>query len=243
MTAPGRTRTKTNGRAGDARDRGGRRRRPAPPRDQAPSPFTAILERLVMATPSARGAALVDFEGETVDYAGHLEPFELKVAAATWQIAVSEVGATSFATFTQIVVRAARSSFVVRRVTDQYALVLVLHARAAFAVSTRALSEAETALSTEAGWSRKNRPSWFTVSVRTEMSAEHRPASMLIADAWHPVEVMGSLVGLNERERGYRVRLPSGAELMLIRERNGVWFCDEALAALAHAHARTTARS
>lgn len=246
MTAGGRAR-KTNGRARDVRARGGqpsspaRARRPAPPRDQAPSSFTTILERLVVSTPSARGAALVDFEGETVDYAGHLDPFELKVAAATWQIAVSEVCATSFAGFTQIVVRAARSSFVLRRVTDQYALVLVLHARAAFAVSDRALAEAETALASEAGWSRANRPAWFSASVQTqaETGADHRPTSMLVANAWQPVEVIGALVGLGERERGYRVRLPSGAEMMLIRERNGMWFCDEPLAALAHAHARS----
>lgn len=216
--------------------RGGRRA--SPPRDQAPSSFTEILERLVVSTPSARGAVLVDFEGETVDYAGALDPFELKVAGATWQIAVADVCATSFAAFTQIVVRAARSSFVVRRVSDHYALVLVLHARAAFAVSDRALAEAEAALAREAGWPRRGRAAWFGVSVRTEAGAEHRPASILVAEAWQPIEVMGALVDLCERERGYRVRLPSGAEMMLIRERNGRWFCDEPIDAIAHAGAR-----
>lgn len=245
MTSSGRTQ-KTRAPAGHVRGgsaepavRTGRRRPPSPPRDQAPSSFTTILERLVHSTPSARGAALVDFEGETVDYAGSLDPYELKVAAATWQIAVSEVCATSFAGFTQLVVRAARSSFVLRRVSDHYAVILVLHARAAFAVSDRALAEAETALVTEAGWSRKNRPAWFSVSVQTDVDADHRPTSVLVADAWLPIEVMGTLVGLVERERGYRVRLSSGAEMMLIRERNGMWFCDEPLAALEHPSARS----
>ena len=44
--------------------------RAALPRDQVPSTFTAILERLVAAIPGAHAAALVDYEGETVDYAG-----------------------------------------------------------------------------------------------------------------------------------------------------------------------------
>lgn len=211
------------------------RRREAPPRDQATSSFTVILERLVASTPSARGAVLVDFEGETVDYAGSLDPFELKVAAATWQIAVSEVAETSFAAFTQIVVRAQRTSFVLRRVTEQYALVLVLHPRAAFAVSSRALAEAEAALSREAGWSRRNRAAWFSVNVQTDTSVEHRPVSIFVAGSWHPLEVMGALVGLCDREHGYRVRMSSGAEMMLIRERNGRWFCDEPIDAIVHA--------
>lgn len=214
-----------------------RRPRSRPERDQAPSSFTEILERLVISTPGSRGAALVDFEGETVDYAGHIDPFELKVAAATWQIVLAELDATSMSAPTQITVRAARSSFVLRRINHEYAIMLVLHSRAAFAVSDRALAEAETGLAREAGWSRKNRPAWFGVSVQT--GSERRPASLFVADRWQPIEVMGAVVGLRERERGYRVRLPSGVEMMLVRERSGLWFCDEPIAA--HAHAKSPA--
>jgi hypothetical protein len=217
----------------EARDR---RKPQRKPRDQEPSSFGAILERLVASTPSARGAALVDFEGETVDYAGRLDAFELKVAAATWQIALSEVDETTFAEPRQITVRAASTGFVLRRVNREYAIILVLHPRAAFAVSERALAEAETALSTEAGWARKNRPAWFSVSV--QIGAEHRPVELFVADRWQPIEVMGAVVGLQERERGYRVRLPSGVEMMLVRERNGLWFCDEPIVALAHVRSK-----
>ena len=38
---------------------------------------------------------------------------------------------------------------------------------------------------------------------------------------------MGAVVGLAPRERGFRVRLPSGHEMMLVRERLGRWFADE----------------
>ena len=40
---------------------------------------------------------------------------------------------------------------------------------------------------------------------------------------------MGAVVGLAPRERGFRVRLQSGAEMMLVRERLGRWFADEHL--------------
>lgn len=219
-------------RPASVRERVPRSKAPRPERDQAPSSFASILDRLVVSTPSARGAALVDFEGETVDYAGRLDPYELKIAAATWQIVLAEVGETALAMPRQIVIRAERSGFVLRRVNDEYAIVLVLHARAAFAVSERALDEAETALASEAGWKRKNRPAWFSVSVHT--GPEHRPVELFFADRWQPIDVMGAVVGLRDRERGYRVRLPSGVEMMLVRERNGLWFCDEPVSPLAH---------
>jgi hypothetical protein len=38
---------------------------------------------------------------------------------------------------------------------------------------------------------------------------------------------MGAVMGLGPREKGFRVRLPSGAEMMLVRERLGQWFADE----------------
>jgi hypothetical protein len=46
------------------------------------------------------------------------------------------------------------------------------------------------------------------------------------------------VMGLRDRERGYMVRLPSGVEMMLVRERSGLWFCDEPISARAHQGAR-----
>ena len=56
-----------------------------------------------------------------------------------------------------------------------------------------------------------------------------RPLRLLVDGTWHPVEVMGAVVGLAPRERGFLVRLPSGAEMLLIRERLGRWYADEHL--------------
>ncbi len=45
--------------------------------------------------------------------------------------------------------------------------------------------------------------------------------------AWSGIEVIGTFAGAADRERGYRIRLESGAEMTLIRERDGLWFVDE----------------
>ena len=79
-------------------------------RDQGASDFTSILERVVAETRSARAAALFDYEGETVDYAGDFDTFELKVSAAHWQILFSQLGEEDqmrhFTDVRQVIVRA-----------------------------------------------------------------------------------------------------------------------------------------
>lgn len=196
-------------------------------RDQAPSSFTSILEDLLCAIPGAHAAALVDFEGETIDYAGRIEPLEVKVTAAHWQIVLAEVAGTPLGVPRQITVRAHRRSYIVRQLQPGYALVLVLHPRAAFAASHRALQEADARLCAEAGWTTSRTTRWYCVDVETEASDRGRPARLRGAGGWQPVEVMGSMVGLGPREKGFRIRLPSGAEMLLIRERMGRWFADE----------------
>jgi hypothetical protein len=200
------------------------------PRDQAPSSFTSILENLICAVPGAQAAALVDFEGETIDYAGTLEPFDVKVAAAHWQLVLADVACTPLGAPRQLTVRALRKSYIVRQLQPGYAVVMVLHPRAAFAASDRALQEADARLCAEAGWSApRSATRWYCVDVETEASDRGRPARMRGAGGWHPVEVMGAIVGLRPREKGFRVRLPSGAEMLLVRERMGRWFADEHL--------------
>ena len=207
-----------------------RRRVAEPPRDQAPTTFARILRNLVARTPGACAAALVDFEGETVDYAGSLDPFELKVSAAHWQLVLATTRPTSgFDAVQHFCVRAQRRGYFVRRLRENYAVVLVLHPRAAFAVSDRALQVAVMGLSTEAGWPLpRNAVRWFAADVEcAHRNQRWRPLRLRVADTWQPLEIIGAVVGLNARERGYRVRLTTGAEIMLIRERLGRWFSDE----------------
>lgn len=196
-------------------------------RDQAPSTFASILEKLLAHIDGARAAVLVDFEGETVDYAGAGDPFEIKIAAAHWLIVLSEMRRPPLdpmGGLRKIIVRSEKRSFIVRRLHDEYALVVVLHPKAAFAASERAMVEAEIALAREAGW-RRGAHAWHVVEVDTDRDV--RPLRIRVGEAWQEIEVIGMVVGLGTRERGFRVRLLSGAEMMLVRERNGRWFSDE----------------
>src|SRR5689334_15040835 len=104
------------------------RRRGATLRDQELSAFGGILTRLSDST-GALAAALVDPQGETVDYAGALEPFEVRVAAAELRLILEFArglplpGAPDTH---QILVRTNRRTYVVVALTDGYALVLEL---------------------------------------------------------------------------------------------------------------------
>jgi hypothetical protein len=207
-----------------------RRARPVPPpRDQDASTFTTILERLLVAVPGTRGAVLVDSDGETVDYAGILDPFDLKIAAAHWQIVVGELQMLEhFSDLRQVTVRARNRGYIVRRLPEGYGLVLILHARAAFAASERALDEIEAELCKEASWDLPSGGAkWFRVDVETLAPDHIRPHRMWASGKWQTIEVLGTMMGLRPRERGFRVRLASGAEMSLVRECRRRWFADE----------------
>lgn len=91
------------------------------------------------------------------------------------------------------------------------------------------MAQAIAGISREAGWPiPRDAARWFHVEVETERRGSvRRPRRLKVGGEWHAVEVMGAVVGLSPRERGFRVRLPSGAEMMLVRERLGCWFADD----------------
>jgi hypothetical protein len=204
-------------------------------RDQEASAFNTILAELVRRVPGAFAAALVDRDGECVDYAiipsrppYVVEPFDVKVAGAHWAIVLAGMGPGLGAVET-IVSRGERRSFIVRTLPDRYAVVLMLKKRAGFATCDRALDACERALALEASWKLpRGRGVWISVDVETD--ERFRPVWLSMGALSCPVEVLGTLTSLGRRERGWRVRLPSGGELNLIREARNRWFADEKLA-------------
>ncbi len=205
--------------------------RGAPERDQAESAFGVVLAQLCRHT-GARAAALVDAEGETVDYAGELEPFEVRVAAAEWRIVLArlqESRVVAWRTTTELRVRAHRATYVVHALPEDYALVVV-GPRFSFTVSPRALSEAAHGLVLEAGLSSPHRglsEVWRRVRVQAS-GAQRRPTALWRASAWAPLELLGRCADapLTPGERGYRARLADGVEFTLVRERLGHWYSD-----------------
>jgi hypothetical protein len=208
-------------------------RRKALIREQDWSTFAQILQNLIEATPGALGAVLVDSLGEAVDYAGVIEPFEVKVAGAHLQLEFRKtcegLGA-AFGAVRQITVRAGQRSFVARDLIEGYMVVVVMGRCAGFGISRRAIAQAEHDLRAEAGWTApKNEERWVHARVEASPENRRRPKRVYLVDAWHDVQVIGSVMGLAKGERGYRVRTESGAEITLIRERLGKWFADTQL--------------
>ena len=198
-------------------------------RDQEESAFTTILSDLVKRIPGAFAATIVDEIGECVDYAGDIDPFDVKVAGAHWAIVIDEIGQRPpIGTPQTIVCRGEKRSFIVRTLPDRYALVVLLKKRAGFASATRALDACERALAHEASWDLpKGRGIWIAVDV--EQDERKRPIWLTMGSLSCPVEVLGTLTRLRKRERGFRVRLPSGGELNLVREVGDRWYADEKL--------------
>lgn|GEM_PF-706514 len=178
-------------------------------RDQQESGFTSILGDLVARVPGARAAALVDVEGETVDYAGGLRAFDVRLAAAHWRIVLDAAAAQpSLSGIRFLTVRASRGSYLVRALPDGYALVVVLARAAGFARWERAVAGAMWALSVEAGWQdAEDPPRWFPVHVACD--PRRRPLSVRVGGVDRPLEILGAVVPreLARGERGWRVRL------------------------------------
>lgn len=205
-------------------------RRPPPPRSQTASAFTGLLQDLQSGCPGCRAVAFVDREGETVDFTGSGDEFDIKVAAAHWRIILQEVDALPPGPARRLVVDNARRSYVIEALPEGYALVLVFARRAAFHVSERALGACLRALCREAGFS-ATRPvaTWAPVEVYPRHPRRRRPEWAHIGGSWQAVDVLGVLMGLRPSERGYRVRLSGGAEVTLVREPLGHWWVDDEL--------------
>ncbi len=202
-------------------------------RDQGASPFSAILERLCEGC-SAHAAALVDKEGETVDYAGRISPYEIRVAAAELRLVLAftrTAEVPGFLGVNEIRIRTGQRSYAIVGLGDGYAIVLEL-VRHSLSLSARAVLQAMRELESEAGIESVLLPGgtrWSRVEVRASASDARRPEAVWLDGAWHAVTVLGRYRtgDLARRERGYLARLPSGAEFSLVREPLGFWFVDD----------------
>jgi hypothetical protein len=188
------------------------------------SAFSSILAGLVLRVPGAHAAALVDREGETVDYTGPIDPFEIKVAAAELRLLLDHEGFASAARPEQITVRFDRRSMIIRRLPEGYAIAMLLGRRAGFTRCTRAFEVCAHALADEAAWPAPPHV-WLPVDVACDPAG--RPAAIADLPGERRVEVIGAVMGLPGGERGYRVRTEPGVELTLVREPGGWWYADE----------------
>ncbi len=200
------------------------------PREQDPTEFSKILDWLCLAS-GACCAALVDAEGETVDYGGRGDPFDIRVVAAELRLLQQRVSeAKHLSPSLQLVIRAKRKSFLLEALPEGYALALQLP-RCATGISERALGLAVRRLCEEAGFPvpPTGVASWRSIDVEETPGRSHRPAAVSVGGQRQPLLVLGRLAGeeTTSREAGYRVRLGSGQEGNLIREALGRWYIED----------------
>jgi hypothetical protein len=195
-------------------------------RDIDPTPFSAILDHAIARLPGAFGAALVDGEGETVDYAGLVDPFEIRVSAAHLQIVMRQLeGLAAVGIPKFLVIRGAKRTIVARALPDGYVLAVLFRRRAGFNLTQRGLAACERELAREAGWPAPSGRGWYAVDVAVDRRG--RPVSVAPDVA---VDVLGTVMGLPRREQAFRVRTAAGHEVTLVREPRRVWYADEDLA-------------
>jgi hypothetical protein len=186
---------------------------------------------------AALSAALVDAEGETVDYASAGDPFFTRLAAAEWGIilrTLRSMPSGNWANTAEIFFRGRARSFAAVALDQGYALVLELPTHSLCA-SHRALVEAVRAVSAEAGlavprfWKLASER-WTRVDVDTDHSLR-RPKAVWREGRWYALEVLGRIARdqLQRMEAGYRVRLEDGAEVTLVREPLDRWYADDSL--------------
>jgi predicted regulator of Ras-like GTPase activity (Roadblock/LC7/MglB family) len=135
-------------------------------RDRPDSSFSLILSRFLARHDHSLAAVLVDGDGECVDYATVLDPYEAKIFGAVLLSTSAELMACTrklgHGAPIQWVVEAARYDLVVRRLSEDFTLVVVLEAERLTGHVLAAMSALAEALRREAGLSAET---WDPASV------------------------------------------------------------------------------
>ena len=109
----------------------------------ASSIYGEILRQILAQLPDAHGAVLADWEGEAIDQAGDVESTEMRLVGAHWGV-VYFMARTSLQNVgdsgpRDLTLRFGRQQVVVRRLTDDYYIVVASHPYACLARTLRVL--------------------------------------------------------------------------------------------------------
>lgn len=199
-------------------------------RDQAESAFTDILRRLLYRATGLLAVAFVDGEGECVDYCSALDPYEAKVAGAQLMVTMSELSERMArlraGVAYMVTVHGSERDIVVRRVSEEYLLVVVTKPRALTRRLTGGIEHAVTELRREAGI---DAPRWepvldsVRVEVRSAVGWPYAPAAFF-GEAGERIGIADVLGRWMEGSGAgaricFRVRTDPGEELTLVHDR------------------------
>ncbi len=131
------------------------------PRDLDTTAFTEILRRLWRAYDGIVAAVFVDSEGESIDYCSSIDPFEAKIAAATFMSIMQESILVSenlaLGTGVVLTIRCEQREFFIQRVSPDYLLVVVAGSEVPDAALRKAMDVTSEELRAEADI---ETPSW-----------------------------------------------------------------------------------
>jgi hypothetical protein len=129
--------------------------RPLRPRTLAPSGFTPALEALLVDLPEALCATFIDDEGEAIDLATRVDPFDARVAGAAFAVPLDSLRAmlrgSALGVLGELRVEGGARSVLVRHVATGCDLVLVLAAPAIDHVASMRCAVTARELCAEAG--------------------------------------------------------------------------------------------
>jgi hypothetical protein len=203
-------------------------------RDIDESPFTIVLRSLLRGVPEALLAVFVDEEGECVDYCSSLPPFDTKIAGAQLHVMVHEIAPVIArmrgGKVWYVHVQASERELVVRRISDEYLLVVVTRPLRVEGPLRAAIDATVSALRAEG---EIVRPRWEphrqAVLVDTREARGWGYAPAVIYDRGVRTEILAVLGRFGEGEGPQRrdvflVRTEHGEELTLAHRIDGsVW--------------------
>lgn len=202
------------------------------PRDMEETGFTPILRRLVANVPELQAAVFVDEEGECVDYTARMALFDAKIAGAQLHVLTHTIVETARRFLGDAhayhVVADARE-ILVRRVSDEYTLVLVSDPPAPLGALNQLVEGAVRDLRLEGAiapplWE----PHRETLKVEIRASAGWGYAPTAFSERGHRHE-LAAVVGrwIDHEDQGavcFMVRTTSGEETVLVHKaREGRW--------------------
>lgn len=140
-------------------------------RDMGLSAFGSILESFVPEVQGLLAAVIVDDQGETVDYTGSLDPYDIRILAAEAQLLVRAENAG----IVRMTIFGAKKHIAVLRLFEGYLLVVATDAYVEDALCELALESAAYELAAEAGYERP--PSWRRMHIALDANGLPRSLS------------------------------------------------------------------
>jgi predicted regulator of Ras-like GTPase activity (Roadblock/LC7/MglB family) len=193
-------------------------------RDIHETGFSKLLDSLVRQLPDAVCAVFIDGEGETVDLASRVDPFDARIAGAEMAIALHTARACrdklQEGALLEMRIEGARRSMIVRMVSEGYDLVVVVEGSAITGRVAELTASTAIALVVEAGLDPP--PSYAvlrSVEERPSKTGLFVPTVFEEAGSRRRVEAI-----LGHRDDGngvvkFLVRLEDGEELMVVHDR------------------------